>query len=162
MAGMTGGDHCDAAGNLLAEAESCDEPDTRAGWCRELAKVHRGLSQASAAARALARHEKAAATSGRAAGAGSRGSADPAIGDVAPVPASSQAQQTGPGRPGGTLGLGCAGLSAGPPPGAARRPSRWPLAWDDGRLPPARCPACVVVHRCPLIAVPAAGVVHAR
>jgi hypothetical protein len=41
--------HYDAAENLLEEAESHREPDTRAAWCLELAKVHLALAQAASA-----------------------------------------------------------------------------------------------------------------
>ena len=41
--------HYDAAENLLEEAESHREPDTRAEWCLELAKVHLALAQAASA-----------------------------------------------------------------------------------------------------------------
>jgi hypothetical protein len=41
--------HYDAAENLLEEAESHREPDTRAEWCLELAKVHLALAQAATA-----------------------------------------------------------------------------------------------------------------
>ena len=42
-------DHYDAAEKLLEEAESHHEPDTRAEWCLELAKMHLALSQVSRA-----------------------------------------------------------------------------------------------------------------
>jgi hypothetical protein len=74
-------DHYDAAEKLLEEAESYREPDTRAEWCLELAKMHLALSQASTAARALGRREKA-------------------IGEVTPV----SSRGTGPGQHGNTLG----------------------------------------------------------
>jgi hypothetical protein len=38
-------DHFRAAEKFLEEAESHQEPDTRAEWCLELAKVHLALSQ---------------------------------------------------------------------------------------------------------------------
>lgn len=41
--------HYDAAEKLLEEAESNREPDTRAEWCLELAKMHLALSRAAAA-----------------------------------------------------------------------------------------------------------------
>jgi hypothetical protein len=40
-------DHFRAAEKFLEEAESHREPDTRAEWCLELAKVHLALAQAS-------------------------------------------------------------------------------------------------------------------
>ena len=40
-------DHFRAAEKLLEEAESHREPDTRAEWCLELAKMHLALSQLS-------------------------------------------------------------------------------------------------------------------
>jgi hypothetical protein len=43
-------DHFRAAEKFLEEAESHQEPDTRAEWCLELAKLHLALSQASRAA----------------------------------------------------------------------------------------------------------------
>jgi hypothetical protein len=45
--------HYDAAHKLLEEAESHHEPDARAEWCLELAKVHLALAQAANAAQAL-------------------------------------------------------------------------------------------------------------
>jgi hypothetical protein len=42
-------DHLRAAENLLEEAESHREPDTKAEWCLELAKVHLALAQAAGA-----------------------------------------------------------------------------------------------------------------
>jgi hypothetical protein len=99
MTNMTSGDHYNAAEKLLAEAESYHEPDTRARWCLELAKIHLALSQASTAATALARHEETTATSGQAATAGSRGSTEPAIGEVTPVPANPSAHQPRPAPP---------------------------------------------------------------
>jgi hypothetical protein len=59
MTDMSSTDHYDAAEKLLKEAESYREPDTRAEWCLELAKMHLALSQASIAARALDLREKA-------------------------------------------------------------------------------------------------------
>ena len=59
MTNTSNTDHYDAAEKLLEEAESYCEPDTRAQWCLELAKMHLALSQASTAARALDRREKA-------------------------------------------------------------------------------------------------------
>jgi len=53
--------HYDAAEELLEEAESHREPDTRAEWCLELARMHLALSQASIATRALDLREKATA-----------------------------------------------------------------------------------------------------
>ena len=53
--------HYDAAEKLLNEAESHREPDTRAEWCLELARIHLALSQASIAAWALDLREKAPA-----------------------------------------------------------------------------------------------------
>jgi hypothetical protein len=50
MTNMSSTDHYDAAEKLLKEAESYREPDTRAEWCLELAKMHLALSQASIAA----------------------------------------------------------------------------------------------------------------
>ena len=50
MTNMSSTDHYDAAEKLLEEAESHREPDTRAEWCLELAKMHLALSQASIAA----------------------------------------------------------------------------------------------------------------
>ena len=40
-------DHFRAAETFLEEAESYREPDTRAEWCLELAKMHLALSQVS-------------------------------------------------------------------------------------------------------------------
>ena len=42
-------DHFRAAENLLEEAESHREPDTRAEWCLELSKVHLALAMAARA-----------------------------------------------------------------------------------------------------------------
>jgi len=53
--------HYDAAEELLEEAESHREPDTRAEWCLELARMHLALSKASTAARACDLPEKASA-----------------------------------------------------------------------------------------------------
>ena len=46
-------DHFRAAEKFLEEAESHREPDTRAKWCLELAKVHLALSQATRATLSL-------------------------------------------------------------------------------------------------------------
>jgi hypothetical protein len=43
-------DHFRAAEKFLEEAESHREPDTRAEWCLELAKMHLALSQVTRAA----------------------------------------------------------------------------------------------------------------
>jgi hypothetical protein len=64
MPNMSSADHYNAAEKLLQEAGSYREPDTRAEWCLELAKMHLALSQASIAAKALDRHEKASARPG--------------------------------------------------------------------------------------------------
>jgi hypothetical protein len=48
-----GARHYEAAENLLKEAESHHEPDARAEWCLELAKMHLALAQAASAARVL-------------------------------------------------------------------------------------------------------------
>jgi hypothetical protein len=53
MPNMSSAEHYDAAENLLAEAQSYHEPDTRAEWCLELAKMHLALSQASIATQVL-------------------------------------------------------------------------------------------------------------
>jgi hypothetical protein len=50
---MRSPEHYDAAEKLLEEAESHYEPDARAEWCLELAKVHLALAQAANAAQAL-------------------------------------------------------------------------------------------------------------
>jgi hypothetical protein len=84
MTNMSNTDHYNAAEKLLAEAESYREPDTRAEWCLELAKMHLALSQASIAARVLDRREKAAATPEGTTSAGSRAPTKPAIGEVTP------------------------------------------------------------------------------
>jgi hypothetical protein len=47
---MNGPDHYREAERLLEEAESCEEPGSRAVWCLELAKVHAALAQAAATA----------------------------------------------------------------------------------------------------------------
>lgn len=65
MTNMSSTDHYDAAEKLLEEAESYREPDTRAEWCLELAKMHLALSQASMAARALDRRERVIPESSR-------------------------------------------------------------------------------------------------
>ena len=61
MTNKSSTDHYDEAEKLLEEAESHREPDTRAEWCLELARMHLALSQASTAARALDLGEKASA-----------------------------------------------------------------------------------------------------
>lgn len=61
MTNKSSTDHYDEAEKLLEEAESHREPDTRAEWCLELARMHLALSQASTAAKALDRREKASA-----------------------------------------------------------------------------------------------------
>ena len=48
--------HYDAAEKLLEEAESYREPDTRAEWCLELAKMHLALSLAGQKPRVLPPH----------------------------------------------------------------------------------------------------------
>jgi hypothetical protein len=48
--GMNGPDHYREAERLLAEAESCEEPGSRAPWCLELAKLHTALAQVAAMA----------------------------------------------------------------------------------------------------------------
>jgi hypothetical protein len=50
---MGSAEHYNAAEKLLEEAESHHDPDTRAEWCLELAKVHLALAQAANAALAL-------------------------------------------------------------------------------------------------------------
>jgi hypothetical protein len=90
MTDMSSADHYDAAEKLLEEAESYREPDTRAEWCLELAKVHLALSQASLAAGALHRREKAPATPAGTAGAGSPLPTEPAPGSERVIPESSQ------------------------------------------------------------------------
>jgi hypothetical protein len=47
---MNGPDHYREAERLLEEAESCEEPDSRALWCLELAKLHTALAQVAATA----------------------------------------------------------------------------------------------------------------
>jgi hypothetical protein len=47
---MTGPDHYREAERLLEEAWSCEEPDSRALWCLELAKLHTALAQIPATA----------------------------------------------------------------------------------------------------------------
>ena len=42
---MNGPDHYREAERLLGEAESCEEPGSRALWCLELAKLHTALAQ---------------------------------------------------------------------------------------------------------------------
>jgi hypothetical protein len=42
---MNGPDHYRVAERLLGEAASREEPDARAWWCLELAKVHTALAQ---------------------------------------------------------------------------------------------------------------------
>lgn len=42
---MNGPDHYRVAERLLEEAVSRQEPDSRAWWCLELAKVHAALAQ---------------------------------------------------------------------------------------------------------------------
>jgi hypothetical protein len=101
MTDMSSTDHYDAAEKLLKEAGSYREPDTRAEWCLELAKMHLALSQASIAARALDLREKATATSARTTSAGSRTSSESPFGDATPVPANPQRHGTS----GNTLGL---------------------------------------------------------
>ena len=61
MTNKSSTDHYDAAENLLKEAESHREPDTRAEWCLELARMHLALSRASTAAKAPDLREKASA-----------------------------------------------------------------------------------------------------
>ena len=61
MTNKSSTDHYDAAEKLLKEAESHREPDTRAEWCLELARMHLALSQASIAAWALDLRQKASA-----------------------------------------------------------------------------------------------------
>lgn len=52
-------EHYEAAEKLLEEAESSHEPDTRAKWCLELARMHLNMSesQVSRAATASARDD---------------------------------------------------------------------------------------------------------
>jgi hypothetical protein len=47
---MNGPDHYRVAERLLEEAVSREEPDSRALWCLELAKVHTALAQVAATA----------------------------------------------------------------------------------------------------------------
>ena len=47
---MNGPDHYRVAKRLLEEAASREEPDSRALWCLELAKVHAALAQVAATA----------------------------------------------------------------------------------------------------------------
>jgi hypothetical protein len=47
---MNGPDHYREAERLLGEAESHEEPDSRALWCMELAKLHTALAQVAATA----------------------------------------------------------------------------------------------------------------
>ena len=47
---MNGPDHYREAERLLEEAESCEEPGSRALWCLELAKLHTALAQVAATA----------------------------------------------------------------------------------------------------------------
>jgi hypothetical protein len=47
---MNGPDHYRVAEKLLEEAASREEPDSRAVWCLELAKVHTALAQVAATA----------------------------------------------------------------------------------------------------------------
>ena len=47
---MNGPDHYREAERLLEEAESCEEPGSRALWCLELAKLHVTLAQVAATA----------------------------------------------------------------------------------------------------------------
>jgi hypothetical protein len=56
MPKMTSAEHFNAAEKLLAEAETNHEPDTRAEWCLELAKMHLGLSLAGRKPRVLPPH----------------------------------------------------------------------------------------------------------
>ena len=64
MPNISSAEHYDAAENLLAEARSYDEPDTRAEWCLELARMHLALSQASIAAQVLDLRKKPSAGPG--------------------------------------------------------------------------------------------------
>lgn len=57
MTRMSSADHYDAAEKLLEEAESHREPDARAEWCLELAKMHLALSQLARVARPAPRTE---------------------------------------------------------------------------------------------------------
>ena len=56
MPKMTSAEHYNAAEKLLAEAETNHEPDTRAEWCLELAKMHLALSLADRKPRVLPPH----------------------------------------------------------------------------------------------------------
>jgi hypothetical protein len=47
---MTGPDHYREAEGLLEEAESRNEPDSRALWCLEMAKLHTALAEVAATA----------------------------------------------------------------------------------------------------------------
>ena len=47
---MNGPDHYRVAERLVEEAASREEPDSRALWCLELAKVHTALAQVAATA----------------------------------------------------------------------------------------------------------------
>jgi hypothetical protein len=47
---MNGPDHYRQAERLLEEAESREEPGSRALWCLELAKLHTALAQVAATA----------------------------------------------------------------------------------------------------------------
>ena len=47
---MNGPDHYREAERLLEEAESCEEPGSRALWYLELAKLHTALAQVAATA----------------------------------------------------------------------------------------------------------------
>jgi hypothetical protein len=47
---MNGPDHYREAERLLEEAESCEEPGSRALWCLQLAKLHAALAQFAATA----------------------------------------------------------------------------------------------------------------
>lgn len=47
---MNGPDHYHEAERLLEEAESCQEPGSRALWCLELARLHAALAQVAATA----------------------------------------------------------------------------------------------------------------
>jgi hypothetical protein len=45
MTSKSGEDHYNEAGKLLDEAGSHHEPDTRAKWCLELARMHLDMSR---------------------------------------------------------------------------------------------------------------------
>ena len=47
---MNGPDHYRVAERLLEEAASREEPDSKAVWCLELAKLHTALAQVAATA----------------------------------------------------------------------------------------------------------------